>query len=134
MSLQKRPPPRAHRAASSTGGGGILKIVDEFEYCVPFKIAVAISDETELGLDDGAEISSILVFNEVKLLSIVIVSLTTTLNLIEVTSVFTTVPFETVLSVPSFGLVSFVESRVSSPDCFNQRQAEYSSHIASLPT
>ena len=132
MSSQKRPPPRAHRAASSTGGGEIFKIVDEFEYCVLFKIVVAISDETELGLDDGAEVPSMLVLSAVKLLSVVIVSLTTTLNL--VTSVFTTVPFETVLSVPSFGLVSFVESRVSSPDCFNQRQAEYSSHIASLPT
>lgn len=131
MSSQKRPPPRAHRAASSTGGGGIFKIADEFEYCVLFKIVVVISDETELGLDDGAEVPSMLVLSAVKLLSIVIVSLTTTLNL--VTSVFTTVPFETVLSVPSFGLVSFVESRVSSPDCFNQRQAEYSSHIASLP-
>ena len=93
----------------------------EFEYCVPFKIVVAVSNEAELGLDDGAEVpaKTMLVLSEVKSLSVVIVSLTTVLDLIEVTSVFTiTVPLETVL-------VWFVESRVvSSPDCCNQRQAE----------
>mmetsp|Transcript_478 Transcript_478/g.801 ORF Transcript_478/g.801 Transcript_478/m.801 type:complete len:94 (+) Transcript_478:272-553(+) len=90
---------------------------------------VAVSNETELGLGDGAEVPSktMVLLSEVKLLFVAIVSLTTMLELSEVTSAFTiTVPFETV-----FG--AFVESRVSSPDCCNQRQAEYSSHTASLP-
>ena len=110
-------------------------VLVEFEYCAPSKMVTAVSNETELGLDDGADVPSpskkMLVLSEVKLLFVaIVVPLTTMLELSVITSAFTVaVP----LNMPSFGVVSFVESRVSSPDCCNQRQAEYSSHTASLP-
>ena len=84
-------------------------VLVEFEdCCAPSNMMV---DVSELGLDDGAKVPS-----------------KTVLELNELGFAFTTVPFETELSIPSFRAVSFVEFQS------NQRQAEYSSHTTSLPT
>lgn len=98
---------------------------------------VAFSFETELGFNDGTDVPSktMLVLSEVKVLFVALVSLMSMLELSEVTFAFMMiVPFEkkVELSMASLDVVSFAESRVSSPDCFNQRQAEYSSHTASF--
>ena len=164
ISVQKRPWPRAHRAARSDGGGGIAIIivgvdelektsfvelvtdvifteddsspgVVEVESCVPLKMSAAFSLETELGLNDGADVT-MPALSEEKVLFDALVSLTRMVEMSELVSLaFVPVEIKVELSTASFfGVVSVVESRVSSPDCFNQRQAEYSSHTASLLT
>ena len=80
-------------------------------YCVP----VAVSIETELGLDDGAGVPSVamVVLSEEMLLLIAVVSSTTRLELVEEMLAFMIiVSFELKLelSMASFGAVSVFES------------------------